>query len=222
MIRKRSPIPTSPHLLVEAASTPSLTSAATTMFTVGDGKGGCPDRQGWLRAGCLVGKPLEKASSLYSSGGRVVGKPATEDVPAKLLASAGVEEPYRVTQRNSAWAGRVLLPPWPAEPDRHLVLKQRPDWSVVIAQVGRGVDDQGKHQFWRCRPGACLLSAPAEEAQRLLGCDPRLWSGRRRNQPKALVWIDAIVGDPSWLKMAWHRGLASSPRAGSAGRGGPS
>ncbi len=161
MIRKRSPIPTSPHLLVEAASTPSLTSAATTMFTVGDGKGGCPDRQGWLRAGCLVGKPLEKASSLYSSGGRVVGKPATEDVPAKLLASAGVEEPYRVTQRNSAWAGRVLLQPWPAEPDRHLVLKQRPDWSVVIAQVGRGVDDQGNTSSGGADPvRACSARRP--------------------------------------------------------------
>jgi hypothetical protein len=53
------------------------------------------------------------------------------------------------------------------------MLKQRPDWSAVIAKLGRSVDDQGKHQFWGSRPCACVLSAQAEEAQRLVGCD--LW-----------------------------------------------
>jgi hypothetical protein len=67
-----------------------------------------------------------------------------------------------------------LLQPWPAEPGRHLVLKQRPDWSAVITEVGRGVDDEGKYQFRRRRPSACVLSAPAEDAQRFVGCDLRL------------------------------------------------
>jgi hypothetical protein len=128
-----------------------------------------------LVATCLVGKSSEQGSVAVLKRGRVVGEPATEDVPAKLLAGAGVEEPHRVTKRDAAWAGRLLPQPWPpAELDRHLMLKQRPDWSAVIAKVGRGVDDQGKHQFRRRRPGACLPSALPEQAQRLIGCDLRL------------------------------------------------
>jgi hypothetical protein len=77
------------------------------------------------------------------------------------------------------------------------LLKQRPDWSAVIAQVGRGVNDQAKHQFRECRPGARPLGAKAEEAQRLVGCDLRLESARRGDEPKVVVLVDAILRNPS-------------------------